>query len=110
MKLDIPFLEFGALSLLHHAGPTSQIELGGYLHMDKASVVKHVDNLEAKGLVVRSGDTKDRRVKFVSLTPKGKSLFIKAAKVRTQCENDFLKDLSSTERSVLLKAIPKLLK
>jgi DNA-binding MarR family transcriptional regulator len=99
----------GLLRVLEHSGPISQVELGRALGIDKATMVKFLDQLEAEGLVTRQEGSPDRRVKLVSLSKRGERTLVSASKVRRKVEEEFLSPLSAGERKALLSALPKLL-
>jgi DNA-binding MarR family transcriptional regulator len=64
------------LAVLQHlavAGPLTVGEQAGHLRLSKASASELVDRLEAKGLVERMRDDRDRRRVFVWLTPAGRA-------------------------------------
>lgn len=102
--------QLGILRLLEWDGPTSQIQLGRLLGIDKATMVKWIDGLERQGSVLRAGSGKDRRVKFVEVTAKGREILQAASKVRDRAEKEFLSPLTEKERQALRTILPKLLK
>ena len=66
--------QFGSLEALHHLGPMNQTELGRKLLKSGGNITTVVDNLEARGLVLRTRSSEDRRVITVSLTDEGRRL------------------------------------
>lgn len=99
----------GIFCLLNSDGPKSQMELGDLLGIDKATMVKLLDGLEAQKAIQRDACTKDRRVKNVSITKSGEKLLQKLMKVRTSVEKKFLSVLTATEIDQLRKILPKLI-
>jgi DNA-binding MarR family transcriptional regulator len=99
----------GLLRVLEASGPISQVELGRAVGIDKATMVKFLDQMQAEGLVTRKEGSPDRRVKLVSLSQKGLRTLAAASKVRRKVEEDFLSPLSVQERKAVLSALPKLL-
>ena len=55
--------------------PPSQSELAEKMSIGGATLVRHLDRLEADGLVTRTTDPRDRRVTRISLTPRGEEHF-----------------------------------
>ncbi len=102
--------QVGMLKLLESLGPTSQVDLGSQLSIDKASMVKLIDNLESNELITRTPSPNDRRINLLQNTKKGSQLLAQASACRMQIEDKFLEPLTVEEKRVLLKAIPKLLK
>ncbi len=70
--LDLTPSQLAALS--HLDEPRSQRELAESLHFDASNITDIVDRLEARGLVVRTVDPNDRRVRRIVRTPEGEEL------------------------------------
>jgi DNA-binding MarR family transcriptional regulator len=100
----------GILRILEGSAPVSQVELGRTMGVDKATMVKLIDVLEAKKLVTRKGSTGDRRVKLIHITPAGVAKRKAVSELRERAEKDFLAHLTEAERHSLKTILPKLLK
>ena len=74
--LDLTPSQLAALS--HLDEPRSQRELAESLHFDASNITDIVDRLETRGLVVRTVDPSDRRVRRIVRTPEGEALRRKA--------------------------------
>lgn len=98
----------GMMALLHKVGPMTQIELGGYLAIDKATMVRFLDDLEEKKWLVRVTDPKDRRAKVLQLTKAGEKTLAGALKVKDAIENEMLGVLTKAERETFAKLIAKI--
>src|SRR3954453_22109189 len=66
--------DFGVLEVLLHKGPLPVNTIGPGLDLTPGSISIAVDRLFEKGLVSRVESTEDRRVRIVTLTPRGKNL------------------------------------
>jgi len=73
---DLTPSQLAALS--HLDEPCSQRELAESLHFDASNITDIVDRLETRGLVVRTVDPHDRRVRRIMRTPEGEALRRKA--------------------------------
>jgi MarR family transcriptional regulator, 2-MHQ and catechol-resistance regulon repressor len=62
--------------VLLHKGPTPANAIGPKVNLNPGSVSVAVDRLYKKGLVSRVESELDRRVRTVSLTEKGRELFV----------------------------------
>lgn len=83
---------FYALMLIaEHDGCLSQQELAARLHVDKATMVRVLDLLSAKGYVERNGCPNDRRKHLLRLLPAGKPV---VADIRAACHT--LNDIAFT--------------
>ena len=74
--LDLTPSQLAALS--HLDEPCSQRALAESLHFDASNITDIVDRLEARGLVVRTVDPNDRRVRRIVRTPEGEAVRRKA--------------------------------
>lgn len=71
---DITHDQWSILAYLFQNDGNSQQEIGDNTYRDKVSITKIIDNLEKRELVYRKVDLKDRRVRRIFLTKKGKVL------------------------------------
>ena len=68
--------DFRVLEILLHKGPMSVNAIGPKVYLNPGSVSVAVDRLYKKGFVSRVECSRDRRVRTVSLTEKGRQLFV----------------------------------
>jgi MarR family transcriptional regulator, organic hydroperoxide resistance regulator len=71
-EFDLSLSQLDALKNLET--PYSQRELAQQLHYDASNVTDIVDRLEERGLVTRTIDPTDRRVRRLVLTPEGEAI------------------------------------
>jgi DNA-binding MarR family transcriptional regulator len=91
----------GILRRLAHSSGVSQRELADNLGMHASRLVAIVDELESLGLVVREGNTDDRRTYSLQITPQGRETLKEIAKVSQQHNESLCAALSPDEREVL---------
>tara|TARA_B110001454_G_scaffold219099_1_gene249916 strand:- start:19789 stop:20280 length:492 start_codon:yes stop_codon:yes gene_type:complete len=101
--------QLGILRVINEAGSVSQQDIGDFVVIDKASMVKFIDQLEKLKLVNRTSHETDRRIKLISLTPKGKKTLEIVAEVIKEVEAVFLQPLTEEEQQQLRNIVPKLL-
>jgi DNA-binding MarR family transcriptional regulator len=70
-ELGLTFPQAHALKLLPPERPLPMSEVAAALVCDASNVTGIADRLEARGLVERRSDERDRRVKVLALTPEG---------------------------------------
>jgi MarR family 2-MHQ and catechol resistance regulon transcriptional repressor len=70
--------DFRVLEVLLHKGPLPVNTIGPIVDLTPGSISIAVDRLVAKGLVSRVESTEDRRVRIVTLTPRGRDLIVTA--------------------------------
>jgi DNA-binding MarR family transcriptional regulator len=87
------------------SSPMTQLELSALVKIDKSVITATLDSLEAKGLVVRAPDPRDRRVRRPTLTSRGRKVCQRATALAHQAEQDLLDLLDPKERDVFLDAL-----
>jgi MarR family 2-MHQ and catechol resistance regulon transcriptional repressor len=73
-ETDLGLSDFAVLEALLHKGPLPVNVIGPKVNLTPGSISVAVDRLVAKGLVSRAESSRDRRVRIVALTPRGKSV------------------------------------
>jgi DNA-binding MarR family transcriptional regulator len=107
--LELRPLLYDYLAALAEDGATSQKALARMLEIDAARIVSLTDELEGRGLVQRTVDSKDRRRNLISLTRSGRALYGRASKVAAQVEKELLAALPPADQSVLRQLLRKAL-
>ena len=100
--------QFGVLEALWHLGPLSQAVLARKILRSSGNLTLVVDNLEKRGLVARSRESRDRRIVNVSLTREGEALIASLFPVHLQRIVAEFEHLSSEERTELARLCRKL--
>jgi len=100
--------QFSALAKLHEVGPCSQNQLGRLIYVDAATVKGVVDRLYARGLVMTSSDSLDRRRRAVVLTDAGRKLTEAALQVSVEIGAVTLAPLSPDEQRKLAGLLKKI--
>jgi len=90
-------------------GPISQHELGEQLGIDRTTMVELIDDLEAKGVVVRQRNPADRRAYSIQLTPRGRTVQKRAAIAFDSAAAEFFSPLEPRERHVLADMMRRLI-
>lgn len=100
--------QFGVLEALWHLGPLSQAVLARKILRSSGNLTLVVDNLEKRGLVARSRESRDRRIVNVSLTREGDALIGSLFPLHLQRIVAEFERLSSEERIELARLCRKL--
>jgi len=90
-------------------GPISQHELGEQLGIDRTTMVEVIDDLEARGVVVRQRNSADRRSYSIQLTAKGRTFQKRAAKAFDAAADEFFGPLKARERHILADMMRRLI-
>ncbi|MGZ3723397.1 MAG: MarR family winged helix-turn-helix transcriptional regulator [Bdellovibrionales bacterium] len=101
--------QFGMLVILVENGPLTQGELGQYLAIDKATMVRMIDNLQDKKLVTRTQSKTDRRANHLEITKAGEKMLTKLNDERKKIEDEFFSVLTKEEREQLAVLTDKLI-
>jgi MarR family transcriptional regulator for hemolysin len=87
----------------HGAEGSSQRALAEHLFIEGPTMTRHLDRLEASGLIERRPDPRDRRTTLVYSTQEGKRMIRKMSTVMERAQGDLLAGLSPTEIETLTK-------
>jgi MarR family 2-MHQ and catechol resistance regulon transcriptional repressor len=99
--------DFRVLEVLLHKGPLPVNTIGPIVDLTPGSISIAVDRLVAKGLVSRVESTKDRRVRIVTLTSRGRDLIVTAFRKHAGQMKGVFSELSPEELHGLEVALKK---
>jgi len=85
--------------------PSSQHDIAQRMGVDRTTMVTLVDELEAKGLVERRPDSRDRRKNVVALTEAGRTTLDWAIRAVDEAERRFLGPLSDDEAAAFRETL-----
>jgi DNA-binding MarR family transcriptional regulator len=102
--------QFGVLAALYGAEPETQAALCERGAVDPNTMVGILDRLEAAGLAVRDRDDRDRRVRRVRITPRGRRVFERCLPLQREAAKRCWAGLSAAERSRLRSLLQKALR
>src|SRR5882672_7225881 len=83
-------------------------EIGRRIQLTSGSITAAIDRLEARGLVERSADAGDRRVKKVALTRSGRALITRNFDKHKADLDDAADGLTRADRETLIALLKKL--
>lgn len=106
---EITAPQWAALRALHERPGIEQAKLAEIVAYDRSTIGGLIDRLESKGLVCRSFDVTDRRLKRLNLTPAGHRLFETLRDRVRGVTNRFVEPLSADEVEQLLQLLERLL-
>jgi MarR family transcriptional regulator, 2-MHQ and catechol-resistance regulon repressor len=100
--------DFRVLEALLHKGPLRVNTLGPKVWLTPGSISVAVERLVKKGLVSRKDYPRDRRVRQVELTARGRALITRGFKEHAAAMETVVSVLSKKERLTLLRLLKKL--
>lgn len=105
---DIRPVQLTALIVLLQNQPLGQSLMGEAMDMKRANVVKLLDELQERKLIVRKPSEQDRRAYDVSLTAKGRALTRELLTLHRKFEADLARLLGECELEKLVELLRKL--
>jgi len=108
-EFELSFSQLKALHYLHGQDDLSVKALGESLGLSLAAISRAAEELVQRGLVDRTEDPADRRMKRLRLTDKGHALVLKMREVRMAGFEQFVGTLSPKESALLAKALEPIL-
>jgi DNA-binding MarR family transcriptional regulator len=100
--------EAHAIAELHDHGPHSQKDLAASLALQKSTVSRLVDQLEANDLAARVPNPSDRRSVLVALTPNGKRRAQRLATAKRSLFAGLLDQLDADARRTVIDGLTHL--
>jgi DNA-binding MarR family transcriptional regulator len=105
---DLPLRQLRVCMALHDE-PRSMTALGRELGMSLSAMTQIADRLERAGLVKRSLEGTDRRVRCLQLTPRGQKMMQLREQIRIQRVSGVVRTMSQHARNEVLSALQVLL-
>jgi MarR family 2-MHQ and catechol resistance regulon transcriptional repressor len=100
--------DFRVLDVLLHKGPMPVNAIGPKVDLNPGSVSVAVDRLYKKGLVSRVESESDRRVRTVSLTEKGRRVFLPIFRQHAALLKRAFQDVSPDEQRQMEEVLKKI--
>lgn len=107
-NFDLTIEQFIVLNILNTNDNLTQQDLAVRLNKDKSGVLRHIDELEKKKLLVRMTDDDDRRKKILMLTKKGVEAIKQMLEIEAHTFGHYLKDVSEEELRVFSSVLKKI--
>jgi DNA-binding MarR family transcriptional regulator len=90
--------------------PVTVSAIAGHIHLSPSTVIGILDRLEAKGLIRRDRDLKDRRLMWISLTEQGKVLANNAPSPLQDTLAEALVKLPETELVMIVESLERIVR
>lgn len=100
--------QFLVMDTLWDEGRMSQQSIANIILKDKNSVVKLIDGLEKKGLVVRVADKQDRRQNLIEITDYAIKIKEDVTDLAMEAVNHIIKDISKQDLYIFIKVLSKM--
>jgi DNA-binding MarR family transcriptional regulator len=106
---DLTPLQFGVLAYVWGEPDVDQVGLAARVGIDRNNASLLIDQLEAKGLLVRRVSETDRRVRQLRLTPRGDALHARLAPVARRRQDQLLAALDAGERDAFVQMLVRVI-
>jgi MarR family transcriptional regulator, lower aerobic nicotinate degradation pathway regulator len=106
--LDLTPVQYASLAVIRDVPDLDVTRLSSLVALDKATLAKVIERLEAKGWILRDGSDADKRVKLLRITPKGRKALTAAEPGVRRCQRRILEPLSEKERQSFMKMLERL--
>jgi DNA-binding MarR family transcriptional regulator len=101
----LSFSQVNALMRLHFAGQADISDIGAQMGVTNAAASQLVERLVRMGLLERTEDRIDRRIKRLTLTPAGHALAEELVNARRRWMEKFTNSLTSQQREAISEAL-----
>jgi DNA-binding MarR family transcriptional regulator len=102
---DLSMGQMSTLMRLHHGSACGVTDIGAQLGVTSAAASQMIDRLAHMGLVERTEDPNDRRVKQLKLTDKGRDLLHKSQTARSRWMESLVDALDPERRAAVIAAL-----
>jgi DNA-binding MarR family transcriptional regulator len=105
---DVSMWGYSVLTALDETPVRTQAALADAIGADKSRIIGTLDELQDAGLIERTPDPDDRRVRLLSITAKGRRVRRSVRKAIHAREDQLLTKLKSSDREVFLRVLQQL--
>jgi DNA-binding MarR family transcriptional regulator len=106
--LDLTPVQYASLTAIRDVPDLDVTRLSSLIALDKATLAKVIERLEAKGWILRTGSSLDKRVKLLKITPKGRKVLAAAEPGVRRCQRRILAPLAEEERQHFMRMLEQL--
>jgi len=106
--LDLTPVQYASLTAIRDVPDVDVTRLSSLVALDKATLAKVIERLEAKGWILRTSSDLDKRVKLLDITPKGRRALTTAEPRVRRCQRRILAPLAEADRHRFMKMLERL--
>lgn len=107
---DLSMSQIALLFQLAHRGIARVSSLADKFGITPAAVSQMIDNLVKQGLVTRQEATRDRRMKQLELTDRGKKMIQEIMQAKQRWFKSLIENMSEEEREIVTEGLKVLIK
>jgi len=99
--------DFAILEALYHKGRQTIRQISEAVLINTGSITYVIDKLENKNLLERSNCSKDRRVVYIQLTEKGKSLMDDIFPKHQKVIEELFDEVTESDKQILIETLKR---
>jgi MarR family 2-MHQ and catechol resistance regulon transcriptional repressor len=109
---DLTFSQYNALRVLDASkdGKNTMSNVSRIMLVSGANMTGIAKRLEKNGFLIRKGDPRDDRIKWLEITPKGSQTLNDISREKERIVSRFLREYPETEKKALLNTLREILK
>lgn len=109
-ELDLSMLQYGMLIVVDEQPGIPQKELAKILGAKPSVLVKPLDRLESRGLIIRNRAAPDRRIQSVRLTDSGKKLAARGLEATRKVQTILLQNIEPDHQRILVEGLGQIIR
>jgi MarR family transcriptional regulator, lower aerobic nicotinate degradation pathway regulator len=106
--LDLTPIQYASLTAIREVPDLDATRLSSLVALDRATLAKVIERLEAKGWIVRTSSPLDRRVKLLRITQNGRDVLAAAEPGVLRCQRRILAPLAEEDRQSFMGMLERL--
>ncbi|WP_439496322.1 MarR family winged helix-turn-helix transcriptional regulator [Bosea sp. (in: a-proteobacteria)] len=106
--LDMTPVQYAALVAVRDNPGIDATRLSALVAFDRSTLGNVLERMETKGLIVRSGDKQDKRVKILRLSPKGATALKEVEPLARRAQERILGPLAPEDREIFMRMLSQL--
>src|SRR5215470_4120496 len=105
---DLTPIQYASLTAIREVPDLDATRLSSLVALDRATLAKVIERLEAKGWILRTSSALDKRAKLLRITPKGRNVLAAAEPGVRRCQRRILAPLADEDRQSFVRMLARL--
>jgi DNA-binding MarR family transcriptional regulator len=106
--LDLTPVQYASLAAIRDVPDLDATRLSSLVALDRATLAKVIERLEAKSWILRASSELDKRVKLLRITPKGRKILAAAEPRVRRCQRRILAPLAEADRENFMRMLEQM--
>jgi len=106
--LDITPVQYAALVAVRDNPGIDATRLSALVAFDRSTLGNVLERMETKGLILRTSDKQDKRVKILHLSPKGAATLKEVEPLARRAQERILGPLATADREIFMRMLSQL--